>query len=62
MSLVYHRCWTLEVGEISNEVPGEAEVVRACDEKRGAHSGKEGDGNGSTREEEEIAAQGKMVG
>ena len=40
----------------------EAEVVWACDEKRGALRRKEGDGNEKTREKEERNTQEKMVG
>ena len=37
-------------------------MVWACDEKRGALRRKDGNGNESTREEEERKAEDKMVG
>ena len=40
----------------------EVEVVWACDAKRGVLCRKEGDVNGSSREEEERKALEKMVG
>ena len=54
---------TTKEGEIAKKSPGkEFEVVRTCDEKRGALRRKEGDANETTRKKQERKAKVKMVG
>ena len=48
-------------GDLKESPEKEVEVVWACDTKRGELCRKEGDGNGSTREEEERKALERMV-